>query len=151
MRNPMVQMALFAAGVLIPGLLIGWLFQPGLWYEQLEKPAFNPPAQVFGPAWAALCVLIGITGWRVWNRAGDPGLRALWSAQLALNFAWSPVFFGLGAIGAALAVVSLLLVTIVLFILRARLREPVSALLFLPYLLWVSFAAILNAAVLRLN
>lgn len=144
-------MALFAAGVLIAGLLIGWLFQPGVWYDQLEKPAFNPPAQVFAPVWSALYILIGITGWRVWNRAGDPGLRALWVAQMALNFAWSPVFFGAGAIGAALAVVLLLLAVIVLFILRARLREPVSALLFLPYLLWVIFASILNAAILRLN
>ena len=76
------------------GLALGTLTVPGGWYAGLAKPSFNPPAWLFGPVWAVLYALIGVAGWRVGHshRTGWP--MTLWWVQLALNFLWTPVFFG---------------------------------------------------------
>ncbi|MCL4067483.1 tryptophan-rich sensory protein [Pseudomonas sp. GX19020] len=147
----MLRPLLFVVPVVLAGLLIGWLNIPGAWYESLAKPGFNPPNQVFGPVWTVLYVLIGIVGWRVFDRIQDQPLRWLWALQLGLNFAWSPAFFGLQNIALGLVIILALLATLVAFCLRARTREPVSALLFLPYIAWVAFASLLNIAIWRLN
>jgi benzodiazapine receptor len=133
------------------GLALGAFNIPGGWYEALEKPWFNPPNWLFGPAWTTLYVLIAIAGARSFARdRGSPAMKAWW-AQLAFNFLWSPVFFTLHAVGAALVVVVAMLVSILAFILLTRRVDLLSALLFVPYLLWVSFATALNAAILWLN
>ncbi|MFE3836439.1 TspO/MBR family protein [Pseudogemmobacter sonorensis] len=143
---------LFALPVVLVGWAIGGLNTPGLWYDILAKPAFNPPGWVFAPVWTVLYVMIGAVGWRIWDRSRDGGLRALWALQLALNFMWSPVFFGLENPGLGFLVIGLLLATIAGFVLRAAARgESLSAVLFLPYLAWVSFAALLNFQIWRLN
>jgi tryptophan-rich sensory protein len=133
------------------GLAIGFATAPGEWYAGLAKPSFNPPNWVFAPAWTILYILIAIAGWLVWRQ--DPyGLpTGLWVLQLALNFKWSPVFFSAHRIGSALVVILLLLATIVLFVLFAWPGAPIAAVLFLPYLGWVAFASLLNAAIWRLN
>ena len=92
------------------GLGIGFLTAPGDWYAQLKKPPFTPPGWIFGPTWTVLYVLIGGTGWWLWQRAYGEWLMKLWWTQLVLNFMWSPVFFGLREIGRGLAVILLLLV-----------------------------------------
>ena len=149
-RRRWPSLALFLLLTVGGGLLIGLLTAPGEWYAGLTKPAFNPPNWIFGPVWTVLYVLIGIAGWRVW-RAEDVTLQRLWWAQMALNFLWSPVFFGAGNLGAALVVILALLAAILAFIFAARHRERISAWLFLPYALWVGFATLLNAELLRLN
>ena len=133
------------------GLAIGYLTRPGAWYAGLNKPSFNPPNWVFGPAWTILYVLIAIAGSRVFAVAGGGTAMAVWIAALALNFLWSPVFFGLRRPTAALAVVAALLAAIVMFIVLSWPVDRVAALLFLPYAAWVAFATTLNAAVVRLN
>lgn len=133
------------------GAVIGIATGPGAWYAALAKPAFNPPNWVFGPVWTTLYVLIAVAGWRVSWQTGSSRAVGLWWVQLVLNFLWSPMFFGLQRIDLALVVIVLLLATIATFIAAASRRDLVSAWLFVPYACWVSFATVLNAALLVLN
>lgn len=151
MTRDHLVLATFIAGVLVTGILIGTGFPPGPWYAGLTKPWFTPPNWVFGPAWSLLYILIGIAGWRVWLRGQDPVLRRLWIAQMVLNFAWSPAFFGAQAPLLGLAVILPLLMVSLGFVRRAYRHEPTSARLFLPYAAWVCYASLLNAALYLLN
>jgi benzodiazapine receptor len=125
------------------------------WYEGLAKPSFNPPAWLFGPAWTLLYLLMAVAAWLVWKQGiGADGVKlalAVFLVQLILNALWSILFFGLRSPLAGLADIIVLwlaiLATIVLFF---RVSVPAGVLL-LPYIAWVSFAAVLNAAILRLN
>lgn len=129
----------------------GAFFSPGEWYASLNKPSFNPPGWVFGPVWTALYAMMGVSAWLVW-RQRDPGRPLkLWLLQLALNAAWTPVFFGLHWMGTALAVIIAMWLSILATILSFWRRSRVAALLLVPYLLWVGFATVLNAALWRLN
>jgi tryptophan-rich sensory protein len=106
---------------------------------------------VFGPVWTALYVMIGVAGWRVWRAAKSSLAMKLWWAQLALNFLWSPAFFAAHQIGLALVIVLTLLAVILAFIAAAWRVDRASALLFIPYAAWVTFASALNGAVFALN
>jgi tryptophan-rich sensory protein len=111
MKHPR-SLILFLVLVLGGGLVLGFLTAPSDWYAGLAKPAFNPPGWLFGPMWTVLYVLIAVAGWRIWqrNRGGRP--MKLWWGQLALNFLWTPVFFGAQQIGLALVVILLILATL---------------------------------------
>lgn len=150
MRNDL-SLLVFLVIVLGGGTLIGFSTMPGPWYEALAKPAFNPPNWLFGPAWTLLYILIAIAGWRIWRiEPGGAAVKA-WVAQLVANFAWSPVFFAAHMIGAALAVILVLLALIGLFMALAWRRDRVAALIFVPYAAWVAFATLLNATIWTLN
>ena len=131
------------------GWLIGFVTRPGAWYAGCQAP-FNPPSWIFAPVWTLLYVLIAIAGARGYESGTSTGF-ALWVAQLALNFAWSPVFFRLHRTGLALAVVAALLAVIVAFIAEQWTADRVSAWLFVPYACWVAFATLLNASIVVLN
>jgi benzodiazapine receptor len=125
------------------------------WYAAIEKPAFTPPSWVFGPVWTILYLLMGVAAFLVWRKG--LGLRvvrialAWFLVQLALNASWTPVFFGLHRIGWALLVIGLLWAAIVVTTYHfLRVFRP-AGLLLVPYLLWVSFAAVLNASIWHLN
>ena len=127
---------------------------PDPWYDDLAKPAFNPPGWIFGPVWTTLYILMGIAAWRVSLAPPSPLRRSaliVFVAQLALNAAWSGIFFGLHEIGWALAELAVLwvfiLATIVLFVRLSKL----SAALLLPYLGWVTFAGVLNFTLWQMN
>ena len=122
-------------------------------YGSLRGPSWAPPAWLFGPVWTALYAMIAVSGWLVWRRGTplrDPAMVAF-GIQLALNGLWSPLFFGLGWRGAALACILVLdaavLATVALF---ARRHRP-AAWLLAPYLAWTLFATALNAAYWSLN
>jgi translocator protein len=149
-RSPLM-LALFLLLTVGGGLLIGWLNPPGTWYASLVKPSFNPPNWLFGPVWTVLYAMVGIGGWRLWRARIGGWPARLWTAQLALNFLWSPVFFGWHRIGLGLAIIVALLAVILLFIGQTWRRERVAALLFLPYAAWVAFASLLNGAIFQLN
>ena len=125
------------------------------WYSMLVKPSFNPPAWVFAPVWTAIYILIGIAAYLVWqHRDGSTNYltaRAVYVIQLALNFAWSIVFFGLHSITGGLLVIILLWMTILLNVRWFGKISKTASLLLLPYFLWVSFAAILNYSIFTLN
>lgn len=146
-----ISLFLFVLLVVGGGLVIGAFNVPGGWYASLEKPPFNPPGWVFAPVWTALYVLIGIAGWRIWRRDRSGWPMRLWWTQLVLNFAWSPVFFTLHQIGAALAIVLALFAAIVAFIVTAWKLDRTAAWLFIPYAAWVAFASLLNGSILALN
>jgi translocator protein len=147
-----VMLAVFIVGVFGIGSAIGIGFTPGAWYEGLAKPSFNPPNWLFGPAWAVLYVLIGIAGWRSFAAEAGGTQSVIWFAQMAFNFLWSPVMFGLHLIWPAFGVLALMWVSIAAFIVVAWGNgDRVSAYLFVPYLAWVSFAGLLNVSLGLMN
>ncbi len=126
----------------------------GTWYQTLQKPSFNPPNWLFAPVWTALYIMIAVAGWRVWRAHGLRGARAamaLFAVQLALNLAWSFLFFGYRMIGAALIEIILLLMAILVTTVLFWKRDRLAGMLFVPYAGWVAFATILNFALWRLN
>jgi benzodiazapine receptor len=148
--RPFLTRAAFLVLVLGGGMLIGFLTPPGAWYAGLAKPPFNPPNWVFAPVWSLLYVFIAVAGARTWLRGIDRGF-ALWASQLVLNFAWTPVFFGLHRPGLALVIIAALLAAILAFIIKRWQSDRISAVLFLPYAAWVAFASLLNASIVMLN
>ncbi len=124
------------------------------YYDALRKPPATPPPAAFGPAWTVLYLLMGIAAWLVW-REGISRRSAialgLFAAQLALNFAWSLIFFGQQRIGAALLEIAALWLVILATIIAFWRVRPAAGALLLPYLGWVSFASYLNAGIWRLN
>lgn len=134
--------------------LFGMQFSPGEWYLQLRKPEWTPPNSWFGPVWTVLYVLIAVSGWRLWHRRNEAWARSalcLWFAQLLANALWSWLFFGLRWMGVALVDLSTLWLLIVIYLLWVWPRDRLTAVLFVPYLLWVSLAAALNAAIWWMN
>lgn len=125
------------------------------WYAALEKPWFQPPNWVFGPVWTALYALMGTAVWLIWQAlpAGIErrSLVLLFLIQLALNGIWTPVFFGLKMLGPALGIIVVLWVAILITAWRFWRVKPAAGALLIPYILWVSFAAVLNGALWRLN
>ncbi len=148
-------LAVFALAVVVVAAVGGLAAtSPAAQYQALEQPSWAPPAAVFGPVWTLLYAMIAVAGWLVWRRRGIAGARpalAVYAVQLALNALWTPLFFGLGAIGTAFAEICLLWIALVTtVVLFARHSRPAAALL-VPYLLWVTFAAALNGAIWQLN
>jgi tryptophan-rich sensory protein len=130
------------------------MFMPGEWYASLKKPSWNPPGWVFGPVWTTLYVMMAVAAWLVWKRGGFSSQRpalVLFLAQLALNAAWTPLFFGLHRPGLAFAEILLLWLAIAAALAAFRPVSRAAAWLLTPYLAWVSFAAVLNFALWRLN
>ncbi len=124
------------------------------WYRTLNKPAWNPPNWVFGPVWSALYVLMGVSAWMVWERAGvggTPWWLAIYLTQLGLNLAWSLIFFGMHQPKWAFLEIIALWLSILATIIFFWPISPLAACLLLPYLAWVSFAGVLNASIWRLN
>lgn len=156
MSRDLPMLGVFLAAVAVVAIT-GSMFTPSVdpaWYASLRKPSFNPPNWVFAPVWTMLYVLIALSAWLVWRRVGwRDGGRALswWFAQLALNAAWTPVFFGAHRIGLALAIIVGLLVAISGTIFAFRRQHALAAAMLLPYLAWVAFATLLNASIWRLN
>ena len=155
-RRDLLGLGGFVAVCLAISAIGGWVTAQtvGTWYRTLQKPDFNPPDWVFAPVWTLLYVLIAVAGWRVWRRrgfGGAPGAAAAYATQLALNLAWSFIFFAGRMIGAALADIVLLLAAIAITITLFRRIDRVAAWLLAPYGAWVAFAAVLNYALWRLN
>lgn len=130
---------------------IGSRFLPGDWYAQLVKPPFNPPNGVFAPVWSVLYVLMAVAAWRVWRRGGFHWAIALWLGQLALNAAWSWLFFSRHLLGGALIEILVLLVVLVATTAAFWKRDRLAGQLMLPYVAWVAFACVLNASLWYLN
>ena len=123
---------------------------PGAYYRSLPLPGFAPSADVFGPVWTGLYVLIAIAAWIVWRRwgwSGSKGALNLWVLQLLLNAAWTPVFFGMEDPLLGLIVILLLLIAVVATINAFWQRSRLAAMLMVPYGLWVAFATLLNGVI----
>jgi benzodiazapine receptor len=133
---------------------VGAFALPDAWYASLHKPSWNPPGWVFGPVWTLLYTMMAVAAWLVWRRGGfvmQRGPLTWFLVQLALNAAWSPLFFGLHQPGLALVDIVLLWLAIAATIAAFGRVYRGAAWLLAPYLLWVSFASVLNFTLWRMN
>jgi benzodiazapine receptor len=124
------------------------------WYAYLLKPSFNPPNWLFGPVWTLLYILMGISLYLVWKQSPSRhryNAMSVFFIQLFFNFCWSFIFFYFHDIGLALFDIILLWVFILLTIVFFAKHHKTAAALLIPYLAWVSFATILNAAIYQVN
>jgi tryptophan-rich sensory protein len=131
----------------------GAIFQPGAWYRTLAKPSWTPPDWLFPIAWTVLYIAMSVAAWWV---ALSPSVWAMpalaaWSWQIVMNALWSPVFFGLRRIGAAMVVILFLWLAVATTTFAFWHVERVAGLLMLPYLAWASYAGALNFAIWRMN
>ena len=129
----------------------GAMFQPGVWYDGLAKPRWTPPGWLFPLVWTTLYICMALAAMRVAGIAGSGQALAFWALQIALNTLWTPVFFGLHRMRAALVVMAGLWLAVAATTVSFLLLDAVAGLLFLPYLLWVSIAGALNYTVWRMN
>jgi translocator protein len=139
---------------LLVGGLGGAATEIGPWYFQLQKPSWQPPDWLFGPAWTTIYVLTSIAGVKAWRRADEVQRRYFLGAlllNLVLNLLWSLIFFTSQRPDIALLEVVPLWLSILLMVLLVRGYSPQSALLMLPYLGWVAFATYLNWTIVKLN
>lgn len=143
--------------IVIVGSLMGTISNSGFengWYAGLTKPSFQPPAWAFGVVWATLYTMLGIALAAILNEPPSDRRRdALWlfGGQLALNFAWSPVFFGMQMIDVALVVIIVMLLMATVTANYFRRLRPIAGWLMLPYLLWLCLATALNYETGKLN
>jgi translocator protein len=121
------------------------------WYATLNKPTWTPPNWAFGPVWTVLYGMMAVSVWLVWRKAGWNMAVTIFAIQLALNLAWSFIFFGFHQPGLAFLEIVMLWLAIAATVLMFFQVSPVAASLLIPYLLWVSYAAALNFAIWRLN
>jgi benzodiazapine receptor len=145
---------LIAAGALAAVLAAGTAFPPDAWYAELRKPTWQPPNAVFGPVWTTLYLMMMVSlALLLQAPAGARRTHALswFAAQLVLNAAWTPLFFGLQQPLLAFVVICLLWLTLLASIFAAFAVRGLSAWLLAPTLLWVSFALVLNGVIVALN
>jgi tryptophan-rich sensory protein len=129
----------------------GILFQPGSWYDGLQKPRFTPPNWLFPVAWTAIYLLLAWAGYRLTLIPGSQTVLALWAAQIALNTLWTPVFFGAHRIFAGMVIIVALWLVVAAMVLMAIQLDLITGLILFPYLVWLTVAAALNFSILRHN
>lgn len=154
LRNQWLVLAGFILVCLVTGGLGGWATAQSVtdWYPTLVKPSWNPPNWIFSPVWTALYLMMAVAAWLVWRSGGNiRGAMILFFSQLALNFAWSFLFFGARSPWLGLMDITMLWLALVITVIVFFQKSAAAGLLMLPYLAWVSFATILNLAIWRLN
>ncbi len=131
--------------------LFGAISPPGDWYASLNKPSWNPPGWLFGPVWMMLYLMMATAAWLVWKRCGWGKALGFYGVQLALNAAWTPIFFGAQQPGWALVnIIAMWLAIGVTMVAFFRVSKAAGWLM-VPYLVWVSFAMVLNYTLWRMN
>jgi tryptophan-rich sensory protein len=152
-----IELILGAIGWLAITFGAAWLgsrFLPDEWYKNLKKPKWNPPNKIFAPVWSVLYLLMAVAAWSVWKSYGFSAVSfalVLYVVQLLLNAAWTWTFFGLHRPGVALGDIVVLWVFILATLTLFWQFVPLSGVLLLPYLAWVTFAAYLNLTIWRMN
>jgi len=156
--NKYLKIAIMVAICLAVGYVSGVVTRDAIttWYVTIEKPSFNPPNAIFAPVWTTLYVLMGIAAGLVWQQMGTKKEEVrtgliFFFLQLALNAIWSLLFFGLKNPLLALIEIIILLLMIYETFIKFNKLNKFAGYMFIPYLLWVSFATILNGAIWWLN
>lgn len=154
--NRALKLSLCVAIPLAIGVIGATATQSGIddWYAMLNKPAFNPPNDLFGPVWGMLYIFMGISFCRVLNQPNSS--KRTWAiiifgVQLILNFWWSFLFFAWHLIDIAFFEIIGIWISVLLMIILFLRIDRVAAVMQIPYLLWISFAALLNGAIWQLN
>lgn len=154
--SPVVLLVLCVAGVLTVGFVSGYSTASSIngWYATINKPSFNPPNFLFGPVWTLLYALMGVSLFLILRCESSPARRnglIVFSVQLVLNFFWSLIFFRYQLTGWALIEIILMWTAILAMIVLFVRVKPIAGWIQIPYILWVSFATLLNAAIYHLN
>ena len=157
--NKYTRILVLVATCLVVGYFSSLVTQESvnIWFPTINKPSFNPPGWLFAPVWTALYIMMGIAGGLVWHEINSPRREEVKKAmlffaiQLALNALWSYLFFGLK--NPLLALIEIVLLWLLIYETYAKFGKinKISGYLFVPYLLWVSFASVLNASIWWLN
>lgn len=152
LKTPLIT----ALVTLVLGMISGWVAGSGFgnpWFDALAKPSFMPPGWLFPVAWTILYLLIGFAFGLILQSEHPLKQRAilLFVVQMALNYAWSPVFFALHQPIRALAIIVLMVIATALAAIDFRRIRPIAGWLLLPYLAWLLFASVLNGAIVALN
>ena len=121
------------------------------WYSQIILPSFNPPSWVFAPVWTILYIMMSVAIWKIWIDTFDLKLLKIYFIHLFFNGSWSIVFFGFHLIGLALINLVLIIIFIVVLMKIYKTKNKVSFYIMIPYLLWSSYALILNISIFLLN
>lgn len=159
-RNKKFQFLPFIICILIPvaiGAIGGYLTMESVktWYPTLNKPSLNPPNWIFGPVWTTLYILMGVSSYLVWKQrktvSGYSWASGIYFLQLLLNLMWSFLFFYQHQVGFALIEIAILWLTIVATAFIFYRIDKTAGLLFIPYILWVSFASYLTYSIYILN
>lgn len=154
LRNSWAVLILLILLCLAVGMLGGLASSASIdgWYRTIAKPDWTPPDMVFGPVWTLLYIMMAVAAWLVWR--SDELVRPaliLFFGQLALNLLWTLLFFGARSPGLALIEVVFLWLAVLMTMLAFFARSRLAGWLFVPYLAWVSFAGVLNAAIWWMN
>jgi translocator protein len=149
---------IFWLGICYLTAWVGAQVSPGIgpseWYESLQKPAWNPPAWLFGPVWTTLYTMMGFAAWTVWKKHGFTGASlalTFFVIQLVLNGAWSWIFFGAQSPGWAFVEILILLAVIGITTYMFMEKSKAAGWLMVPYILWVSFATVLTGTIWWMN
>jgi tryptophan-rich sensory protein len=142
--------AIFLAAAMAAGTT-GAVFEPGAWYKQLAKPRWTPPGWAFPLVWTVLYIAMAVAAARVAPLEGSAHAMAFWALQIAFNTLWTPIFFGLRRMRFALGVMAGLWIAVAGTMVLMWPLDRIAALLFVPYLAWVSVAGMLNFTVMRMN
>jgi tryptophan-rich sensory protein len=154
--NKILKLIISIALPLLVGFTASLFTRPEIegWYRALQRPEWNPPDWLFAPVWTSLYILMGVACYLIWIKAPSAQRRdamVLYFVQLALNFTWSFLFFRMHQPGSAFAEIILLWLCILLTIFAFARLNRLAAWLLVPYISWVSFAAILNYTIWQLN
>jgi benzodiazapine receptor len=151
--SPVLALVGFVGLCLLVGMVGGSMTAHAIhhWYLTLLRPPGTPPSWVFAPIWTVLYVMLGVSGWLVWRRAGASRPLRMWGWQLAANALWAPAFFGLHSPALAMAVMVAMLLLIGATFRSFRNVHRRAAGLLVPYAAWACYAAYLNAGFLLLN
>jgi translocator protein len=155
-RQSLLALAGWVALVLGLGVGVGVFFGPDDWFRTLLKPTWNPPNWLFGPVWALLYVLMGVAVWLVRRQPDVPrvviaqAMRLFW-IQLGLNLLWTPIFFGLHQPGLAFVEICLIWIAALYTAIAFGKIRALAGYLLVPYLLWISFALVLNGTIWLMN
>ena len=121
------------------------------WYSQLILPSFNPPSWVFAPVWTTLYLLMSLAIWKIWTNTFNSKLLKIYFVHIFFNSTWTVVFFGFHQIGLALLNLIIILIFIIILMREYFTKDKISFFLMTPYLIWSSYALVLNSAIFLLN
>ena len=152
--SDLAALAIFGGATALVAGLGSWITAGSVesqWFDALAKPAFYPPSATFGIVWTILYVLIALSVWIAWRGGGRAEVLIPWFIQLALNLGWTMAFFGARAPEIGMVVIIALLLAAIWTAVAMWPHSRFAALMFVPYILWGAFAAVLNWSIVVLN
>lgn len=155
--NKFLKLVIAVLACLLAGFLGSLFTTPQIngWYTTLNKPSFNPPNYLFGPVWTVLFILMGIALFLIWDKFKKnktaKGAAVFFMVHLFVNTMWSIVFFGAQSPGLAFLIILVLWLMIAMLLIQFYKINKIAGYLLVPYLLWVSFATVLNYSIWQLN